>query len=337
MLADRLDLNDINSLLLTSRAEHRLLTPYMYRHAKDLKSRHRRPYFLHAVNSGNLTAVQQFLEVGTSVNMSDTMDPFLPTSLHRCVKGGNIAMTQLLIQHGVNVSAVNEVGWTPLHYAVRLRQPRSGAMVRLLLDAGADITASSRFIDTILYTATCSGTTSIVRLLLLRGAIPTTCEHDGESLLHRAASYATGATVRLYLEAGLNIECTNNLGQTPLHWAAGFDRKVTTEVLLEWGANVNAFDNQGLTPLQTFFYSRPSDLAAHRLLHHLPLPDVCPWIDSQTCVPVCRSAEFDEPVVDLLLSAGADIRASRNSALSALAQATAWVNDQYTMEPEDRW
>jgi hypothetical protein len=109
-IIDSLDLEDINSLVCTSRAENRLLTPYMYRHAKDLKSRYARPCILRAVDGGNFTALRQFIEVGTSINMSDRRVPCLPTSLHSCAKYGNVAIAQLLVQNGVEISAVNKVG-----------------------------------------------------------------------------------------------------------------------------------------------------------------------------------------------------------------------------------
>jgi hypothetical protein len=47
--------------------ENRLLTPFMYRRARELKSRYERTYIFEAVNAGNLTAVRHFIEVGTSV------------------------------------------------------------------------------------------------------------------------------------------------------------------------------------------------------------------------------------------------------------------------------
>jgi hypothetical protein len=118
MFADCLDLDDINTLVRITRALNWLLTPYMYRYAKDLVSRCGRPYFLRAVKAGNLTAVRHFIEVGTSVNMSDPTDDFLPTALHRCVWEGYIEMAQLLIQHGVNMSPVNHFGHTSLHEAI---------------------------------------------------------------------------------------------------------------------------------------------------------------------------------------------------------------------------
>jgi hypothetical protein len=63
--------------------------------------------------------------------------------------------------------------------------------------------------------------------------------------------------------------------------------------------------------------------AARHILHHNTLPA------SQACVPTCRSAEFDGRVVDLLLSAGADIRASRYFTRSPLDSATLILSGGY--------
>jgi ankyrin repeat protein len=331
MFADYLDLNDINTLVRTTRALNQLLTPFMYRFAKDLNSRDGRPYFLEAVDLGNLTAVSHFIEVGTSVNMSDPMERLRPmervrpTALHSCVLDDNIDLARLLIQHGVNMSPKNRFGWTPLHHAVSGRNG-SETWVRLLVDAGADISASSGYCGSILYMATMYGTTSILQFLLQRGAIPTSWNPKGDPLLHVPVLDRTAATVGLFVEAGLNIDSTNNQGETPLHHAATNGTEAHVKELLEWGANVHAIDNEGRTPLQAFLRWSPSTAAAHHIINHQNLREECASKGGQACVPGCRFEEFDEPVVDLLLSAGADIRASRNSTLSPLDWAAYWLN-----------
>jgi ankyrin repeat protein len=321
MIADSLDLDDINTLVRTTRGLNELLISYMYRRAKDLKSRDGRPYFLEAVDAGDLTAVRRFIDVGTSVNMRHTMDRLRPTALHSCVQDRNIEMARLLIQHGVNTSPVNDFGWTPLHHVIS-RSHSSETWVRLLVDAGANISASSKVCGTILYTATRYGTTSIVQLLLDRGAIPTVWNSDGDTLLHGLVLDRPAGTVGLFMEAGLNIEEKNKRGETPLHRAAKYGREDYVKELLEWGANVDAIDNKGRTPLQVCLTWRPKIPAARHILHHNTLPVSK---GRQACVPTCRFVEFVEPVVDLLLSAGANIRASRNSTRSPLDWAAFWL------------
>jgi ankyrin repeat protein len=248
IFADCLDLDDINILVRTSRALNQLLTPYMYRRAKDGHSKLGKPYFLRAVDTGNLTAVRQFIEVGSSVNMQDTRNYDLKTALHRCAASGNIGIAQLLIQNGVKMSPAANGGTTPLHLAVRGSHP-SKEMVTLLLDAGADISATCIYYHTVLYAAAVFGTASIVRLLLNRGADPTICK-NGSTLLHWSAKFATAATVLLFLDAGVNVEAKNRCGETALHCAVEFHHLDMVKLLLERGANIHAMDDTGRTPLQ---------------------------------------------------------------------------------------
>jgi ankyrin repeat protein len=328
MVADCLDLADVNTLVRTSRALGRLLTTYMYRRAKDLNMIVGRPYFLRAVDTDNLTAVRHFIQVGASVDMCDTMDVEQTTSLHTCVCRGNIEMAQLLIRNGVNMEEVNKWGWTPLYHAV-ICSESSEALIALLLDAGADISATCTSDDTILLAATMFGTTSIIQLLLDRGAVPST-RNDGSTALHIAAEVGTEATVQLLLDAGVDIKAKDNFGQTALHYAvqAGtpFDRGAVVKVLLQCGANIDAIDNEGLTPLQALLYWNPSNYAARSILHQLTRSD-CEFCDGRgACVSIRRFTEFDDPVVDQLLSAGTDIRACSNSSRSPLDWATSRLN-----------
>jgi hypothetical protein len=101
-IAEYLDLDDIGTLLRTTRSLYQLLAPYSYRRAKDERSRDGTLYFLRAVDGGNLTAVRHFIEAGASVNMRDTMEPLRPTALQSSWRAGNFTIAHLLIQHGAN-------------------------------------------------------------------------------------------------------------------------------------------------------------------------------------------------------------------------------------------
>jgi ankyrin repeat protein len=326
MFADCLDLDDINTLVRTTRALNRLLTLYMYRLAKDLRSRNsnRWPYFLRAVDAGNLTAVRHFIEVGTSVNMSFPADEFDTTALHRCVRKGYVGMARLLIQHGVDTSPGNYFAHTPLYEAIGKKSEETWA--KLLVDAGADIFAFTKNGDTILTKATRIGKPSTVQLLLERGAIPAIWNDRGDTMLHCPRVGGSAATVGLFLEAGLNIEATNTWGETPLHHAAKCNRYDYVFELLQRGANVDAISLEGCTPLQAIMGCTRSTAAARHILHHDTLPEECASKGSQACVPGCLFGESDIPVVDLLLSAGADIRAGRDYTRSPLDWAASLLN-----------
>jgi ankyrin repeat protein len=339
MFADNLGLHDVNALARTSSTANRLLTPYIYLRAKHLRTIYGRPYFLQAVDAGNLTAVRKFIEVGCSVNVMDAGHVHLSTAIHSCVARGDLAIAELLVHNGANLSATNRFGATPLLCAVGCSHS-SEAMVRLLLDAGADIFASCGCWGTVLYRAAKYGTASTVQLLLQRGAVAAIAKPDGDTPLHGAASQGSAATVRLLLEASLNIEATDNMGETPLHRATYYGNAENVEALLRWGANVGATDRLGYTPLHLAVKywegSGASEAVAHRILHLAPRADGTRWKGTEQCVPSCRFVAFPETIVDLLLDAGADIMATNDDNTNPLDWAIAHAsggNDSEAVVP----
>jgi serine/threonine-protein phosphatase 6 regulatory ankyrin repeat subunit B len=219
------------------------------------------------------------------------------------------------------MSPVNKFGCTPLHYAVNHRYSNA-ALVTLLLDAGADISATSSYCHTVLFTATRWATAPIVQLLLNQGAVPDIREVDGATLLHWAAEFGTAETVQLILDAGLIIEAKNKSGETSLHcashYATHFDRGGAIKALLKSGADFHAIDYNGFTPLQTLLRRSPSNYAAYSILHHLTGSISGLRNGGRAYVLTRPSGDCDEPVVDQLLSAGGNIRASSISTRSPL-------------------
>jgi hypothetical protein len=139
-------------------------------------------------------------------------------------------------------------------------------------------------------------------------------------------------------------EATNSVDETPLHYATKFNRKYLAFEWLRRGANVDAIDIDGRTPLQTIVsrYQRISIArtpvqarlsrnkiipAARHILYHETLSEVCSSNGRGTCSQSCQVSEFFHPVVGMLLFAGADIRASRNSTYSPLAWAVYLLNN----------
>jgi ankyrin repeat protein len=286
------------------------------------RSRSGRPYFLLAVDCGNLAAVEKFIAVGTSVDMNDDEHP-LATSLHISVQRGDIETAQHLIRRGFNLSAANKSGETPLHLAVALRPPQN-AMVRLLIDAGANVSASTELSQTVLGAAARHGTAAIVRYLLEQGADATTAAWGNQTPLHGAASQGSAATVRILLVAGLDIEATDTGGDTPLHRAVYSGNVEKVKALLEWGANVHATDNVGDTPLHLAVINDGCPADVESILHHADcLGRRCP----KSCDPACRLAGRRDSIVGQLLLAGASITATNNRGISPVD----WASDNLNM------
>ena len=122
-----------------------------------------------AVRFSNPEGVKCLLAARADANARGGMDW---TPLH-CLSfcEPDIATARLLIQHGADPNAVeSRYGQTPLHYAVRVTH--SPLLVKLLIDAGANVNAVALDGDTPLQFAVAGGHSEIADILLSAGADP---------------------------------------------------------------------------------------------------------------------------------------------------------------------
>ena len=127
------------------------------------------------------------------------------------------------------------------------------AVVRLLLEKGADIDAKDGDGMTAFMEAADQEHETIVRLLLEKGADINAKDKDGKTALMKAAHYGQEAVISLLLEKGANINIKNKDKETALIEAVGYWKETTVEtivrLLLEKGLDIKAQDQDGKTAL----------------------------------------------------------------------------------------
>lgn len=120
---------------------------------------------LKAAANGDATAAQVALSSGAS---KDATTAFGFTALHVAATKGHLAVVRLLIDAGADVDRRDHHGISPLHQAFDWPE-----VMEALLDAGADVDGTTFQGVTPLMSAAVFGDMESVRLLLARGADPT--------------------------------------------------------------------------------------------------------------------------------------------------------------------
>ena len=180
------------------------------------------------------------------------------TTLHLVVSEGHLKGARMLLERGADVNSQNDEGLTPIQqasYGLRrgyLRYPCLDIM-RLLLDHGANFTASDKSGNTALHFVVSEGHLEAARMLLERGADVNSKNNEGLTPLQRASQGLRRRyldIMRLLLDHGADLAARDNSGNTVLHFSASEGHLEAARMLLERGANVDSQNDKGLTPLQ---------------------------------------------------------------------------------------
>ena len=155
--------------------------------------------FVAAAAKGDLNSVTQFLDAGVSANSRASADSW--SALHAAAVRCHPAIVRLLLERGADMEAVVEGIGTPLANAAG---PGCGEVVRLLLDAGADVNSSRGGDDGTgpISSASEWGNATVLAMLLDAGADPNETSADGVTALMDAAESGDPECVKLLLEAG---------------------------------------------------------------------------------------------------------------------------------------
>jgi hypothetical protein len=127
-------------------------------------------------------------------------------TIHHAAQRGDIDRVAQELQNGTDVNSDDGNSNTPLMWAVMASEDNS-AMVRYLIEQGANVKAANNFGFTILMEAAENGNAEIVRLLLEAGAPADYVGSYGKTVVDSAS---TVEIVRLLVAAGGNLNDINN-------------------------------------------------------------------------------------------------------------------------------
>lgn len=252
----------------------------------DVKARSSSGYtaLVFAARTGDRETVDALLDAGAPI---DTAAPDGGTVLVVAIVNAHFELAVHLLDRGADPKT-DRLGWTPLHTAVRVRNPDTVAMpnpigrgtvdslglVKALLDRGADPNArATKAVPGIFTFLNTTGATPLLlaaqavdvpllRLLISRGADPLAPTASGTTPLMAAAGigYDEGRhtwwtepasldAVQLLTSLGSDVNVVDQAGNTAVHGAALTGANSVVRFLVERGARLDAVNKQEMTPL----------------------------------------------------------------------------------------
>jgi len=246
-------------------------------------------------------------------------------ALLEAARAGHWEQVRALVAGGLDgedVDGADSDGTRPLHWAVRADELE---VATLLLEAGADATASNRLGLTALYLAAANGNGPMIRRLLDRGADPRDVGRTGETMLMVATRSGSADAVRALLERGADPEATEpQLQLTALMLAAEAGATGAVRALLEHGADVQARSRPGEAPGRRMPCVGRTGCGSHGVgivRGGLPEQGYQPPISGDMTPLMFAAREGHVEVARLLLDAGAEVNAADRNGITPLFMA----------------
>ncbi len=198
---------------------------------------------LKACRAGDLQLAADSLAKGANPNLRATHEERAPglTPLMSAAKT-NEALVKMLVERGADVNAVAPSGATHLQFACMEGKMETATY---LIERGATVTNAESSVAW----AAWRGYSNIVALLLRNGAPVDRPVKELGTPLQRAIEGGFVDVARFLVKNGAKINTTNAGGATHLQTAVRWGNLETVKFLLDAGAEVNVRDGYGFTPL----------------------------------------------------------------------------------------
>jgi ankyrin repeat protein len=218
------------------------------------------------------------------------------TPLHQSATFGHLAVMELLLERGADISAGTTKGFTPLHSASYTGHLQC---VELLVERGANVNWVTTEQWLPLHYAAMRGKTAVVEFFLDLGVPIDSLNIKAKTALHLAAYAGHAELVQILVERGANVELKSYKGETPLHLATRHTKPQIVELLLSLGADRSAVTNEGVTALQMAQASTLIDAKeCLRILQTYGMEGYVPWQPPQQQNVAQQSGQGDTSAQD---------------------------------------
>ncbi|PGH07993.1 hypothetical protein GX51_01433 [Blastomyces parvus] len=236
------------------------------------------------------------------------------TVLHHLACDGQDSLIKQFLSRKVNCSITNDAGLTPLILAIRGKHAN---VVKLLLQAGADVSTVYPNGHTIMLNMKDCLNARIVKLLIRAGADISPCDRNGEPVLVHAIRARKVAVARVLIEAGADVNLQLREGSAWILAVLQGDKKMV-QLLINAGADTKARWEGGRTPLEIAAWRNYYQILRILLAAGFAVSAQC---DRGVTALHGAAERGHEAAVRLLLDSGADVHSVQSNRSSVLHSA----------------
>jgi len=203
---------------------------------------------------GSAEAVRALIKSGADIDAQSSTGN---TALMLAIDRGKIDVAVMLIEAGANLEIKGQKGWTALHNAASGGDKGYKEVAEALLKAHASVDALSETMLTPLHEAAGKSWVDLVRLLVDAGANVNARDKFSNTPLRMCASNAQSfatldtfkQTVKILLDAGADINSGTTINTTSLHSVVKWGNVEAVRFMLEHGADPNIRTTKGELPI----------------------------------------------------------------------------------------
>ena len=239
--------DSLTALHIAAQENHPEVAEVLIDAGADIEVKHnngRSPLF-QASEFGNLRVLKVLVKAGAEVCVADNEGD---TCLTLAAYFGHTETVRYLVGlPEVDVNHSEEDNFTALHFAAQENHPE---VVKVLIDAGADIEVKGVNEESPVLLASQEGALDVVKVLVKAGAEVCVTDNDGDTCLMHAVRFGHTETARALLcmpEVDVNQSADNTW--TALHTAVFKKHSSVVQVLIDAGADIEAKDEEGRSPL----------------------------------------------------------------------------------------
>ncbi|AVP87839.1 hypothetical protein phytr_9100 [Candidatus Phycorickettsia trachydisci] len=208
---------------------------------------------LNGYTSAHLAAENGKLHVLTYLVTQDpgiinVKDSNLNSILHSAAVSEDLKTIQYLVKRGLDITASNVKGFTPLHLAAIFGRTNIVQFLTQQKQFAGNLDIKDSQGDTPLSLAVRNAHLKLVKMLLKQGANPNAQNNAGYRLIHLAVISNSTEMLNYLSDQGLRLDILSEDGLLPLHLAAIEGKVKMIQLFRKKGLDINQVDNEGLTP-----------------------------------------------------------------------------------------